>query len=489
MEFEKYIKENLSEQRSEIDASKMWGDVSSRIDFKEKKRRGFLYWLTSISFLSVVIILLLMFTDIFNFSSPSITDHRLQTQIAKNDNSPNTQTKTNVSDVGDNVFKTKSNNSLSSTSDLKTTATKTLFNNKNLITDSNTQKVSKNISLSEPVAEHPKININQNKLLLKNNTYYSPLTSLPNASNVIKKDRVTSIINKDKKDFISTSKSQIKDTNTSARNLELIKFIPTSSIKNLSHLRDIMLPDLVPFTISEKLKTDKKVSPFYLSIYSGIGISKKDLTSQDTIYAALRNSTESALEHFNITADLQYRLDKNWSIGTGIDYLSLTEKFEWTGSYQETKNGMYIDTIFYSTQIDSTVSFSSGTYTATIKRNMKKYNRYQFINIPISLQYHFKVNEHGFNIQPGVLFNIAYKAKGDYLNNVGAPALLDDAKTSASMQFQMSLNYEREIGDDWKWNIGTALRWAPHTRLGNNAAAIESSYLFYNLRVGLTRRF
>lgn len=494
MEFEKYLKENLSKQRSEIDATKMWDNVSNKIDFKKKKRRGFIYWFSGIAIFSGLCLSLFIFTDISNSRITSKSDNKNQSPVTNSDNalniSANTSTSHKSNSTGNNISKNKIDKSISNTLDNKIVSStshsqnkkdiskqtsQNLSNTKSFLTDTKTEIINTSKKSSLPTAD--------------NNSYYPPITPNSKSYPLTNKEQPLSENKNNYSNYTTAQISQPTNTKSTVDRQEQIIFLSLLETTELTYNRDITSYDLNPFIMHPRLKSESNARLFSVSLYSGIGLSKKKLASQDSMYTALRNSTERTLEHLNITADLQYKLNNNWSIGSGLDYLSLTEKFIWEGSYEETTTGTYVDTIFYSTKTDSTLSFKSGEYSSLIRRNMVKYNRYHFINIPISLQYRLRINDHHFKIQPAVLFNIAYKAKGDYLNNFGVPAQLEDLKTSASMQYQMSLNYARDIGRSWKWNIGTSLRWAPVTSLGQNAARTESSYLFYNLRMGLTKQF
>jgi len=471
MEFEKHIKDNLSDQRSEINASKMWENVSDRIDSKKKKRRGFLLWFSGIG-LASALLLLFSYTYLFQSDNNSTIQNIVNNskEIHTNKiitpspsllkNEPSDLTSQNLSretvELEEKIISKISPNKMTHSS----VPTKVIKTDNQDVIITNPSETSPSLSVSSTFQTQ--------KEILKNNQSQNLRRSIKNHPPLQKEE----------------NKKLVASFKTSS--FETLNRLPSLALTLLEYRADLKDQNLRP-VIYERPIIDKS-KYWTLSLMSRIGLSNKELISEDSLYAQLRNQTETSLEHFNFKAGLHYQFNKNWAVGSGLDYLKQTEKFEWEGDYTENVSGTYIDTIYYSSEQDSTVSSFTGNYTATIHRKMIKYNQYHFINIPLSIKYHFQINDHAFTIQPEVLFNIAYKAKGDYLNNFGVPSQLKELKSNSSVHYQLGLHYRKAINNSLDILLGCSARWLPNTVLGENAVKTESNYLFYNLSLGVSKR-
>ena len=492
MEFEKYIKDNLSDQRSEIDASKMWDNVSNKIDFKKKKRKGIIFWISGLGMLSLLLVGFFSFPLLFknkSIASQEIEIKNIEASTLLTDNV--LQKNTSIDPIKiENAEKKETSAEVKTTKEIKNKATRT----ENKLTTAKTGIIQDQQSLLTNTYENNSNSITRKKELEISN----PKTNI-NATEISKL-------------FIGTSSTprnnhsidNNKDLSTSELTNELLENnIDQKSFtlkqSGISPNIPLLLPSLLEhtretpsFSIKPTVKNTKQTfstNPISVALVSAIGVTSRTLTSVDPMYQALRNSTEATLEHYNIQGKLYYHFNDRWAIGTGIDFLSQTEKIEWAGTYQENINGTYVDTIYYSTNTEFTTSNATGDYTATYQRDMRKYNQHQFINIPLSIQYHFHLKNHQFILEPQLLFNISYKAKGDYLNNFGVPSKLEELQTDCNIQYQLGLVYNYSITQNWNLNFGSSLRWAPQTSLGENAVKTESDYKFINLKIGVSRKF
>ena len=160
------------------------------------------------------------------------------------------------------------------------------------------------------------------------------------------------------------------------------------------------------------------IKSWFVEAYAAPVYAGKSLTGSYTAYINDRKNTESSLLSYSMGARLGY-LYKGYSIKSGFDYSNINEKFHIIiRNVKSTQTIITIDTIMN----------SDGTYTirrdTTLKEQygeeeIKRYNTYRTINLPIIAGYNVKYYKHSFGINAGVLFNLAFRRNGYILSEEG----------------------------------------------------------------------
>ena len=476
MKFEKYIRDNLDKHTTEVDAAKIWDHVAKNIDQK-KNRRGLFYWLSGLglSLVAVSIFFLYSFFNDTNAKTYVNTEEQISsTNIETANDSQNPSLQQPVELVTNNsqekINPNKNDNSLANNLESKNTTN----NSPSAIVSSNVKTPPNNTRVKLPIiAKNTTPHFNTNSSL-----FTTP--QIGKSKNQTKKN----ILLEEKQMNLGQSVPTPMNEALRIENLILIKTIFPSLFK--WHREPLALREAQPLSSLVAADSD---SHFSLSLFSGVGLSAKTLSSEDRMYTDLRNTTESTLEYYALSTGFLYHLNTRFAIGSGVDYLLQIEKFEWEGDYEESINGTYVDTIYYSKTLDTTITYANGDHEVLIHRNMRIYNRHQFISIPLSVQYSLGLGRHELSIRPSILFNLVRTAKGYYLNNFGVPSLLQELKTQGSIQYQLALDYHIPLSETWSFSVGSSLRWIPNSVLGENALLTQSSYKMYALRLGLSKTF
>lgn len=202
-----------------------------------------------------------------------------------------------------------------------------------------------------------------------------------------------------------------------------------------------ILDDCFPSKVNSWL-IEANVAPLY---------GAKSLKGNNEMLLNSRINSENPLISYNTSIRIGYNY-RGAILKTGVDYTSINEKFKIL-----LKNVISTQTII---TID-TIKHSDGTYTitrdTTIKEiygeeDIKKFNSYRMLGIPVIIGYELKYQRHSFGLNAGVIINLMLRKSGSILNKDGKISDIGDSeslvfvnRTGAS--FYSSLFYAYSLND------------------------------------------
>jgi hypothetical protein len=215
------------------------------------------------------------------------------------------------------------------------------------------------------------------------------------------------------------------------------------------------------------------------SFLGGIGVSSYEVNAEDAIndaYAQLHQNSSRPQEHVFINSLIRRRLNKNWSIGSGIYY---QRSFDW---YDGTAINTTRDTItqdsarFYT--LNGVTSFVSGERTRTITQQ----STYESpivkheISIPVEIAFRIGHKNHSFLTSGTFYSNVFYQHSGRIYNDELVLLSGDDDRKSSLLKSKwvnawsiageylyqinertslgVGLRYKRQISSSFQSNLG-----------------------------------
>lgn len=159
-----------------------------------------------------------------------------------------------------------------------------------------------------------------------------------------------------------------------------------------------------------------------LDIYGGLHYTHKSLTGNSDngeldAYIDARKDTESALEayEFGVALNLMHR--RGFVASVGINYSQINEEFNYLRERRETM----FDSVVVRINIDSSGRVDSirdwRPVTVQYTEEVLTYNSFRMVDIPVGLGYQFANGNMIFEIQAGLMFNLAFIKEGEILSS------------------------------------------------------------------------
>lgn len=234
---------------------------------------------------------------------------------------------------------------------------------------------------------------------------------------------------------------------------------------------------------SESKITHQKKLEKFIQLSSGIGIPIKNLSSNntDTQIIQYRTSTETPLYTWNFNLLMGLKLNKTWSVSTGLQVTQIKEKFDYINE-SATRIEVKIDS---STQTPGDANLVRGKLIETGE------NTISLINIPVSIGYQKRIGSWTAGIDLGLGFNIYTTAKGKILmgdQDVRPVTSIPDLyKRKVGMNAQLSLNFQRKVSKNMSLLIEP--QYVKYLSDWTSSNQTKLSYDLINLQIGLIKYF
>ncbi|MCB0668254.1 MAG: hypothetical protein KDC80_20650 [Saprospiraceae bacterium] len=213
-------------------------------------------------------------------------------------------------------------------------------------------------------------------------------------------------------------------------------------------------------------------SKIQLRLFSEIsltgGLPVKMLTVQDRElddYRNLRDRTEKERTSMTFTGLIGMEIGDRFEIKTGLSSTSIYEVFDYVDeSASRTITNIITDTIFVNGVPEIRTDTSIITqYGQRIKLSQ---NRLTTLDLPLLAAYKFKVQNHQFFLQGGIIYNLALWTKGDLLTPEEEIVSIDSKEPSSRQIFSRhtgfdltaALGYELELSEFNQLRILCSLR-------------------------------
>jgi hypothetical protein len=235
----------------------------------------------------------------------------------------------------------------------------------------------------------------------------------------------------------------------------------------------------------------RKPSRWYIDIWGSPDYALRKLYNnqgENTSYANARDSVERSWYAFSAGARVSVVLESGVAVRAGLNYLQNNEVFDY-------KKPGEVRTI----TITETVKQPNGTtITSTRTENqygtyqLKKYNRYRSIDLPIQLGYEFGRMPWSYSVNGGINFNLTSWRKAEILN----PALLpfDASKKDANVfKSNVGASLYASFAAYYDWKDYTQLFVEPYIRhflspITTKDYLLEQRYTDLGLKLGIRWR-
>ncbi len=236
---------------------------------------------------------------------------------------------------------------------------------------------------------------------------------------------------------------------------------------------------------------------FSIGAYGGASLALRDLSDKtgDAIeYLQMRDDTETTLETLQTGLKAAVEHKSGVTLQTGLQIMQLTERFEFSGSrirrdtiedglfgYLINPNG---DTIPVYDQIINTEEASF---------EKRVFNRYRFLDIPVSVAYFLGDGDWSVGVQAGVVVNLALRTKGEMLNESEeikdlSASDTDFFKSSVGLSYRGALSGRYLINDNLQVEATVHGRYFPNS-FTTDIYSLSQKYTVFGVNVGVNYLF
>jgi hypothetical protein len=236
-------------------------------------------------------------------------------------------------------------------------------------------------------------------------------------------------------------------------------------------------PDVEVANVKSKLKYFHLFSS--LGLYSSIDFGGASLisTALDSKYTDMISSNLTLMERVGLGFDIHILRYKGWSFSSGIGIEMLTDKFSWTGSYLEYRDGPYVESIteFIDGSRNEDVAFGPVPWELT--KVINHYDDKYLITAPFMIGYEIRNGGHRFGINVGLDIKYQSGHTSLVLNELEIPTKFNLEGNWMSPSPRLTAGYGYFLNSNW--SIGAELSVS---RLQSNYAIDPStSYIDYQM--------
>jgi hypothetical protein len=199
----------------------------------------------------------------------------------------------------------------------------------------------------------------------------------------------------------------------------------------------------------------RKPNRWYIDIWGSPDYAFRKLYNnqgENTSYANARDSVEHSWYAFSAGARVSLVLESGVAIRAGLNYLQNNEVFDYKLPSQ-VRTVTITETVKQpngTTVTQTHIEKQYGTY------ELKKYNRYRSVDVPIQLGYEFGETPWSYSVNGGVNFNLTSWRKAEILNPALAP--FDASKNEANV-------FKSSVGASLYASFAAYYDWKDYTQL------------------------
>ena len=238
----------------------------------------------------------------------------------------------------------------------------------------------------------------------------------------------------------------------------------------------------------EKLNAKNNITPkTQLGVYYSYEYADRTLEHKDSIdistldYIEVRNASESFVESFRAGVFLRKTFKKGFRLSSGIEYSKLTERFD-----AAIDLGVNL--------IEGEPDFIEPTFVQ--QTNIKKiFNRYETINIPITLGKAFNSNKWRFYIDAGLGINLNFKTKGQIFSTDEEVEVLRLANGDGVIfKSKLAISYLASAGVSYYLNRDLSIELGPHwqstfSSMNSDNYRLDTKHQYYGIKLGIIKTF
>ncbi len=337
-----------------------------------------------------------------------------------------------------------------------------------------------------------KENVSYSKAHLNNQDLINPVSVLNTSVNSVTESDNTNLINfasllndSDGNDLIVSSDSEFYST----------KEFNTKSVTNLP-LKEMFLQkeqqkELLSAATLEgcNVYRDDKTH-FFVDLYYAPEIANRSLsTSRPELqsYVDARANSEKPIISYSAGIKASVVFGNGLSVRGGLSYSSNTERFDFVKETQTIKKEIF----------DNNGNLVRTEYTELVIMD-KTYNKYKYLDIPITVGYEKDLKDFIFSLNGGIGINVSASQSGkiykDDKNTMSFYSLENNGEANAPIfRSNAGLSLIGSVGLNYKYNERVMLLLEPSARyyvrsLSDPSNPISQNYLYLGLNIGLRYR-
>ena len=234
---------------------------------------------------------------------------------------------------------------------------------------------------------------------------------------------------------------------------------------------------------------------FSTGLYGGASLALRklsDKSGENTDYLKMREDTETSLETLQTGLKIAVEHKSGVALQTGFQFMQITERFEFSGS--RIRRDTIEDGIFaylINPNGDTIPVYDQIVNTQEVNIQKLEYNRYRFLDIPLSAAYFVGDDDWSIGLHAGVVLNLALKTEGEIFDAFGE---IQDLKETNFFKSNVGLTYRGAISGRYLINDNLQLEATVHGRffpktITRNTYHLNQKYTIVGLNVGLNYLF
>jgi len=196
-------------------------------------------------------------------------------------------------------------------------------------------------------------------------------------------------------------------------------------------------------------------------------------------YIAARRNTETALEAVTGKFGIDLPIGKGFTLGSGINYIRINEKFDWQGSYLSDISGNPLAGLKKDNEGNPLINlaFYTDEFYEAVEQKIVSYNKHEFLTIPFILGYHKNLGKFRTKVNLGAGITVMSHSTGQVLNEDLIPAYLSDNNTKTGVQYVVGLGFDYPITRFFA--VSSQIEFAAQTVTTFNLAKKYNSYALH----------
>lgn len=219
-------------------------------------------------------------------------------------------------------------------------------------------------------------------------------------------------------------------------------------------------------------------------------------SADDEEFAELRRNSESALLSYGMSIKLSAVFQNGLALRTGVSFNQINEKMVYKDPNAENRRvvNVLIDTIV-NAPMDTTFVFDTLSIIETGTRLKEVQNRYQIIDIPFMVGAEFESGNWTLTPSLGVMFNVAFKTRGEVLDQTGEPVNINAEETESSIfRKNLGVSLTGSFGVGYRLSSEYSLMIEPRIRYNLKPLTVEGypltqNYFVFGVHAGIRYRF
>ena len=211
---------------------------------------------------------------------------------------------------------------------------------------------------------------------------------------------------------------QVAESIIKAKNSKPIWVLRTLEKKDFKSLNYHRLPIINLLSLSNPLVVEKREDISRFSIAIGVGLNYWTPNWGNSRGSQERATYEKALVGSTYSMQLDYRLKRQWSLGTGLTHTRYYSKFDYnkTDNYQKVKKNALVEIQINTVTGDSTQLFGDRTIKVNRQRQVVHYNTFQKWSIPLVVKHSLRAQKMEYAFGVGSILTLSTKTVGKTIN-------------------------------------------------------------------------